>query len=152
MGRDRQPNGAGLPGLCLQEERKECWSRSRRYSSPYNQEENIGRTLDRLNWASDIVVVDSFSADKTVAIARSSPQVRLFQRSFDSHAQQWNFGFKILASRRSGSSALDADYVLSDELIDELTRLRPEADISGFLAAFRYCVLGKPLGVLFIRP
>jgi hypothetical protein len=40
----------------------------------------------RANHASDIVVVDSYSSDKTVAIAQGYQQVRLFQRSFDTHA------------------------------------------------------------------
>ena len=57
----------------------------------YNEEENIGRTLGQLGWASDVVVVDSYSTDNTVEIARSRIQVRLFQRTFDTHAQQWNF-------------------------------------------------------------
>lgn len=34
-----------------------------------NEAPNIGRTLERLTWARDIVVVDSFSNDETVEIA-----------------------------------------------------------------------------------
>jgi glycosyltransferase involved in cell wall biosynthesis len=111
----------------------------------YNEEENIGRTLERLNWAPDIVVVDSYSTDKTVAIARSSPQVRLFQRTFDSHAQQWNFAIQDSSIKTEWILALDADYVLTDEFVDELAQLRPESDMNGFLADFRYCVSGRPL-------
>jgi glycosyltransferase involved in cell wall biosynthesis len=111
----------------------------------YNEEENIGRTLERLSWAPDIVVVDSYSTDKTVAIARSRPQVRLFQRTFDSHAQQWNFAIQDAGVTTEWILALDADYVLTDELVNELAGLRPEADISGYLASFRYCVRGMPL-------
>jgi glycosyltransferase involved in cell wall biosynthesis len=116
----------------------------------YNEEENIGRTLERLSWASDIVVVDSYSTDETVAIARSRPQVRLFQRIFDSHAQQWNFAIQDSGIKTEWILALDADYILTDDFIDELTGLRPDADINGCLAAFRYCVWGKPLrGTLY---
>jgi hypothetical protein len=95
-------------------------------------------------------VVDSFSSDNTVAIARSCPQVRLFQRTFDNHAQQWTFAIGDCGVKTAWILALDADYVLTDELVDELARLRPQLGISGFSAAFRYCVWGKPLrGTLY---
>ena len=116
----------------------------------YNEEENVGRTLRRLSWASDIVVLDSFSSDNTVAIARNCPQVRVFQRTFDSHAQQWNFAIGHCGVETEWILALDADYVLSNEFVDELAQLQPQPDINGFSAAFRYCVWGKPLrGTLY---
>ena len=114
----------------------------------YNEEENIGRTLERLNWASDIVVVDSYSTDMTLAIARRNPQVRLFQRSFDSHAQQWNFAIENSGIKTEWILALDADYVLTEEVAAELARLHPEGSINGYSADFRYCVLGQPLRVV----
>jgi len=44
----------------------------------YNEAPNIGRTLEQLRWARDIVIVDSLSDDETIAIANSFPQVRVF--------------------------------------------------------------------------
>jgi glycosyltransferase involved in cell wall biosynthesis len=116
----------------------------------YNEEENIGRTLARLSWASDIVVVDSYSTDKTVAIAQKNSHVRLFQRAFDGHAQQWNFAIHEFGINTEWILALDADYVLTDQLLEELARLRPEPDINGYSAGFQYCVRGRPLrGTLY---
>jgi glycosyltransferase involved in cell wall biosynthesis len=116
----------------------------------YNEEENIGRTLARLDWACDIVVVDSYSTDETVAIARGRPHVRLLQRAFDSHARQWNFAIQDSGIKTEWILALDADYVLTDEFVDELARLRPDADVNGYFTAFRYCVWGRPLrGALY---
>ena len=57
----------------------------------YNEAPNIGRTLERLAWAREIVVVDSFSDDETLAIVDRTPQARLLQREFDCLANQWNF-------------------------------------------------------------
>ena len=86
----------------------------------YNEEENIGRTLGQLGWASDVVVVDSYSTDNTVAIARSRIQVRLFQRTFDTHAQQWNFAVQNSAIKTEWIlRRLDADYLLTSEYIGE---------------------------------
>ncbi len=55
----------------------------------FNEEVNIGRTLSHLTWAKDIVVVDSGSTDKTLAIVASCSQARLFSRPFDTHGNQW---------------------------------------------------------------
>ncbi|HEU5130546.1 MAG TPA: glycosyltransferase, partial [Pyrinomonadaceae bacterium] len=82
----------------------------------YNEAPNIARSLSALTWANDIVVVDSFSDDDTVAIARSDSRVRVFQRAFDTHRNQWEFGLKETGISTPWVLALDADYVLSDEL------------------------------------
>jgi hypothetical protein len=41
--------------------------------------------------------------------------------------------------------ALDADYLLSDELVAELRELRPKAETAGYRANFVYCIKGKRL-------
>ena len=111
----------------------------------YNEAPNIARTLRAVSWAKDIVVVDSFSDDKTVEIAKSFSQVRVFQRAFDSHRNQWQFGLKETGIAAPWVLALDADYVLSDELIEELTNLSPENQTVGYRANFVYCIKGKKL-------
>jgi len=116
----------------------------------FNEEANIERTLDRLKWASDIVVVDSFSDDATVSIVSRNSRVRLIQRKFDSLARQWNFAINATNITTEWFLALDADYVLTEELIAELATLEPDQDINGYSASFRYCICGKPLhGTLY---
>jgi glycosyltransferase involved in cell wall biosynthesis len=116
----------------------------------FNEEDNIERTLERLKWAHEIVVVDSFSTDATGSILSRNGQVRVFQRAFDSHAQQWNFAIGVTNIVTEWFLAIDADYVLTDELIAELTALQPEKDINGYAAGFRYCIAGLPLrGTLY---
>lgn len=111
----------------------------------YNEAPNIGRTLGRLAWARDIVVVDSFSADDTLKIVAGFPPARVFQRKFDTHGQQWNFGLQETGIASEWVLALDADYVLTAQLIEELKTLAPEANTHGYRASFVYCVNGKPL-------
>jgi glycosyltransferase involved in cell wall biosynthesis len=111
----------------------------------YNEEANIGRALDRLRWARDIVIVDSFSNDNTVQIASGFPQLRVFQRQFDSHAQQWNFGLRETDISTDWVLALDADYILTDEFNEELAHLSPDADAKGYRAQFIYCINDKRL-------
>ena len=46
----------------------------------FNEAPNIQRTLEKLSWAKEIVVVDSFSTDETLHIAQSFQQGRVVQR------------------------------------------------------------------------
>jgi glycosyltransferase involved in cell wall biosynthesis len=111
----------------------------------YNEAPNIGRILERLTWARDIVIVDSFSDDDTVEIASSFPQVRVFQRAFDSHRNQWEFGLRETGIETPWVLALDADYVVTNEALAELKELRPEAATAGYRVKVTYCIDGKPL-------
>lgn len=111
----------------------------------FDEAPNIDRTLSMLHWAKDIVIVDSFSTDETIIIAQTHPNVRIFQRRFDSHASQWNYAVKETGIKTEWVLALDADYVLSSELVDELKHLTPRSNVAGFQTSFQYCVSGQPL-------
>src|SRR5215204_5551068 len=111
----------------------------------YNEAPNIARVLASLSWATDIVVVDSFSDDGTLELAASFPRVRVFQRKFDCHRNQWEFGLKETGIATPWVLALDADYVVSKELANELENLRPNAETAGYRASFVYCIKGREL-------
>jgi glycosyltransferase involved in cell wall biosynthesis len=111
----------------------------------YNEAPNLARALAGLSWAKEIVVVDSFSDDETVEIARSFPTVRVVQRAFDSHRNQWEFGLKETGISTPWVLALDADYVVTGEFVAELEKLQPDPRIAGYRASFIYCINGKKL-------
>ena len=113
----------------------------------YNEAQNIGRTLDKLLWAKRIVVIDSGSTDETAQIVSQYPQAEFIVHPFHSFADQCNFGLSKIHSEWVLS--LDADYILSDELVDELSALKDEG-AAGYLAEFVYCVYGRQLrGTLY---
>ncbi len=116
----------------------------------YNEAPNLERTLGRLEWAREVLIVDSFSSDGTLAIANRFHHARLLQREFDSFACQCNFGLRHIRTRWVLS--LDADYVVSEHLIAELGHLRPHVDVSGYRARFRYCIHGHPLRASLYPP
>jgi len=97
----------------------------------YNEAANIGRSLERLTWAKEVVVVDSNSTDDTLAIAGRFANVRTVQRPFDTHAQQWRFAVEETGITSDGVLRLDADYMVEPALRDEI--------------AFTYCIDGRPL-------
>jgi glycosyltransferase involved in cell wall biosynthesis len=116
----------------------------------YNEAPNIDRVLQRLTWAHRIVVIDSFSVDETLAILKCYPQVEIFQRTFDSFASQCNYGLSKIDSEWVLS--LDADYVLSTELVNEIQSLKLDLTIDGYQARFKYCVFGTPLRGALLPP
>ncbi|MCC6548398.1 glycosyltransferase family 2 protein [Candidatus Sumerlaeota bacterium] len=114
----------------------------------FNEEPNIARTLNALKWAREILIVDSFSNDRTLEIVRSFPQARIVQRKFDTFAGQCNFGLSQITSEWVLS--LDADYELTAELGDEIQKLTPQPETNGYRAAFIYCIHGHRLrGALY---
>ncbi|WP_017314710.1 glycosyltransferase family 2 protein [Mastigocladopsis repens] len=116
----------------------------------YNEAHNIARMLKHLIWAKTIVVIDSYSTDETLEILSAHPQIQIFQRAFDSFAAQCNYGLEKIASQWVLS--LDADYVLTDELVNETMSLPAESDVNSYSVRFKYCVFGKPLHGTLLPP
>jgi glycosyltransferase involved in cell wall biosynthesis len=114
----------------------------------YNEIANIERTLSKLGWAKRIVVIDSGSTDGTLDVLAKDPRIDVIPRTFDSFAEQCNFGLGQI--RTPWVLSLDADYELSDGLVAELTALQPTERQTGFRAAFVYRIYGRPLsGTLY---
>src|SRR5262249_17773804 len=57
----------------------------------FNEEENISDCLISLAFADEILVVDSFSTDRTVEIARGKPKVRVLQHEYSGNGPQCNW-------------------------------------------------------------
>src|SRR2546428_882591 len=110
----------------------------------FNEAPNIERTLGQLTWAKHILVLDSFSNDGTLDLAKTAfPHVRILTRPFDSFAGQCNFGLSQITTEWVLS--IDADYVLTPELIAEIAVLDPTPDVAGYSVDFRYCISGRLL-------
>jgi glycosyltransferase involved in cell wall biosynthesis len=111
----------------------------------YNEAPNIGRTLEQLRWARDVVVVDSFSDDETLDIVSTFSQARIYQRVFDDFAAQWNFALNETGIETEWILGLDADFILTEEFVDELRQLQPPGGTASYRAPLTYCVNGKRL-------
>jgi glycosyltransferase involved in cell wall biosynthesis len=115
-----------------------------------DEEANIERTLAQLVWAEDVVIVDSFSTDATLDIARCFPNVRVFQREVDTLAEQTNFGLQQV--RTPWVLLLDADYYVPADFTEELRKLDPPPNIRAYRGGFRYAVNGRPLRASLYPP
>jgi glycosyltransferase involved in cell wall biosynthesis len=118
----------------------------------WNEAANIERTLSRLDWAPRVLVFDSGSTDGTQELARRFANVVVAERPFDSHAAQWEAAIRHPAVENDWVLALDADYVMTPELIEEIGRLDLAAGPRGYRVRFRYCIEGKPLRASLYPP
>jgi len=92
----------------------------------FNEEQNIRRCLESSTWADEIVVVDSMSQDRTVAIA-SEYTDKVYQQAWPGYMEQKNFA--LSKARGDWVLSLDADEEINADLREEiLTEIgRPDA-------------------------
>lgn len=86
-----------------------------------NEEQNIETCLKSVEFADQIVVVDSNSTDETVTIAKKAG-AEVFLRDLENHfSQQRNFGME--KAKYEWILYIDADEIVSDELQKEITQM-----------------------------
>lgn len=87
-----------------------------------NEELHIARCLDNVNpIAKEIFIIDSYSTDKTLEIARQYPKVQILQNKWvNNHAYQFNWGLDNSPITGKWVLRLDADEYLLPELIEEI--------------------------------
>jgi len=86
----------------------------------YNEEINVRNALDSLHWCEDVLVIDSFSTDRTEAICREFERVRFVQHPFKDLASQRQYALDSGLLNNDWVLALDADEVVPPQLADEL--------------------------------
>ncbi len=118
----------------------------------FNEEANVGRTLESLRAFPRVVVVDSLSDDGTEAIARSFPNVAWFARPWGGFREQWRFAFEETSIATPFVLALDADMAVSPRLEREIADTARRGDVDGATMAFEYRIRGVSLvGSLYPR-
>lgn len=94
------------------------------YVITFNEEKRLGKTLDALEKVADeIIVVDSGSTDKTEEIAKQH-NVKFIHHDWVSYANQKNFAQNQCSNE--WLLMIDADEVLSDDLIKEINEIKKD--------------------------
>ncbi|MCB0329454.1 MAG: glycosyltransferase [Bdellovibrionales bacterium] len=89
-----------------------------------DEEKNIGRCLDSLSFADEILLVDSGSKDRTLEIARAFPKIRIIERHWPGHREQKQFALE--QCKYKWVLNLDSDEELSSELKGQVIRILEE--------------------------
>jgi glycosyltransferase involved in cell wall biosynthesis len=87
----------------------------------YNEEVNIKECLETLGFADEVLLVDSFSTDRTVEIAGQIPGVRILQREYFGSAAQKNWAMD--QTLHPWILIVDADERVTPELAREILDL-----------------------------
>ena len=113
-----------------------------------NEEDYIVACIESIKLvAKRIVVVDSFSEDKTVSIAQGAG-AEVHQHEFYNYAKQYMYAVEIADVKTTWILRIDADERLTKESAAELEKLCNEnenTDVSGIVLRFYNMFLGKPM-------
>jgi glycosyltransferase involved in cell wall biosynthesis len=107
-----------------------------------NEESNLARCLDSVKWSDDVLVLDSFSTDRTVETARAGG-VRVLQNHFVNFAEQRNFGLNHGNLKHDWVLHLDADEVVLPELQRELIETATHGDNDAYRIASKMMFQGR---------
>lgn len=114
----------------------------------YNEEIHLARCLESIRKLTDIIyVVDSFSTDKTIEIARQF-NANLLQRVWDNnHSNQVNWALDQLPEDTEWVVRIDADEIIEPGLVDEIKAIKSESlhGINGIRFGRRIKFQGKQL-------
>lgn len=91
-----------------------------------NESHGIARALESVRWCDEILVVDSFSTDDTVHIARQYTG-RILEHAYENSAAQKNWA--IPQASHPWILLLDADEYVTDTLRDEIRALLGNEDL-----------------------
>lgn len=111
----------------------------------FNSEDTIGATIGSARRVSDeILVVDSFSSDGSVELARSLGAT-VVQHAFEHYGAQRNWAIDHLPITRPWQLHLDADEWMDDELTAAIRALPEEPEHAGYFLPRYLRFLGRIL-------
>ncbi|MEO7330241.1 MAG: glycosyltransferase family 2 protein [Minicystis sp.] len=109
-----------------------------------NEEQNLPRCLDSLAWCDDVIVIDSFSTDRTEAICKEKG-ARFYQHAFEGFGSQRNWAVDHCEPKHDWILMLDADERTTDELVVEMgeTLETSPPQIGAYRLARRFYLWGR---------
>lgn len=111
----------------------------------FNEEENLPYALASVvGWAAEVWVVDSYSTDRTAALARDAGAT-VVSHAFAGYASQRNWALRSLPFQHEWVLFLDADEAVTPELRAELPHVlrRSPREIAGYYVKRRFMFLGR---------
>ena len=112
----------------------------------YNEEIHIRRCLENVKkFASKVYIVDCFSSDRTVEIAKEFGAEVVEHEWPGNQAEQFNWALENLSFSTKWVLRLDADEYLQPELVKELNEKLPSLpeEVSGIILTRRHIFMGK---------
>jgi len=111
----------------------------------HNEEKHIARLLENLRGVcKSVCIIDSLSTDRTVEIAEAGGAIVL-KNAFLNYARQFEWGIAHAPVDTEWVMRIDADELLTSDLIDEINRTLPKLadDVTGVNMNRRHVFLGR---------
>jgi glycosyltransferase involved in cell wall biosynthesis len=109
----------------------------------YNEARNIEDCLESVGWADEVLVVDSYSTDDTLELARKYP-VQILEREYFGSAAQKNWSMDQV--KHNWVLILDADERVPEELAREILSLAAEGPkFNGYYIRRRNILLDRTI-------
>ncbi len=112
------------------------------YILTYNEELDIAACIESALLSDDVVVVDSYSSDRTVEIA-SRYDIRVVQHRFESHGRQRTWMLEEVPAKHDWIYILEADERMTPELFQECLEAIKTSEYVGYYAAERVMFMGR---------
>ena len=112
------------------------------YILTYNEEIDIADCIESALLSDDIIVVDSFSTDRTIEIASNYP-VRIVQHRFESHGKQRTWMLQEIETKYEWVYILEADERMTPELFAECVAATKSNRAIGYYVAERVMFMGQ---------
>lgn len=107
-----------------------------------NEEERIRDCLESVMWVNEIILVDSYSHDKTLDIAAEYTE-NIYKREFDDFAKQKNYA--IDKANSDWVLNIDADERITEELKNEIKSVINNTNKDAFITPIKTYFLDKPM-------
>lgn len=107
-----------------------------------NEADNIAACIETLRFADDILVLDSYSRDRTVLIAQQSG-ARVVQRAFDNYADQRNAALELVKDSADWALFVDADERVTSDLAEEIREAINFPGYAGFRIPRHNYIFGR---------
>jgi glycosyltransferase involved in cell wall biosynthesis len=109
-----------------------------------NEELHLATCLRALAWCDDVIVIDSFSTDRTKSICEEFG-ARFFERAFDGFGTQRNWALENTSPRHDWVLILDADERVTPGLVAEMRDVltRTDAHVGAFRVRRRFHMWGR---------
>jgi len=110
----------------------------------YNEEPNLAQALESVaGWANETFVLDSYSTDRTLEIARQYG-CHIAQNKFENYAKQRNYALDHMPIQSEWLLFLDADEWVPDSLKLEISTLIATSPIeNGYFLSWRLIWMGR---------
>lgn len=107
----------------------------------FNEEKNIQEVLECFDFCDEIIVVDSFSTDRTVEIALKNPKVKVIKNAFEDFTKQRNLALN--SAKNDWVLFLDGDERITPELKNEIKETVNRTNAADAYYIYRIFFVGK---------